>query len=102
MRIATILLAAMAVLLSAGWAQANPVNEPGEGFLAKKKQKSQDFFIVHKGDSDQCAVQSGKWENKPNGAIGSPYASKEYARAALKTLTECKGGEADESSGGKK
>ena|SRR6476661_10750592 len=102
MRIATILLAAMAVLVSAGWAQANPVAEPGAGFLTKKKQKSQDFYIVHKGDTDQCTVQSGKWENKPSGAIGTPYASKEYARAALKALPQCKGGESEESSSGKK
>ena len=102
MRIATILPAAMAVLLSTGWAQANPVAEPGGGFITNKKQGSKDYYVVRKGDSDQCAVQAGKWENKPKGAIGSPYASKTYAKAALKTFPECKGGESDESSGGKK
>jgi hypothetical protein len=46
-------------------------------------------------------VQSD-FTDKPDGAIGgAPYASKQYAEAALKKLPECKGGEASESEGKK-
>jgi hypothetical protein len=56
-----------------------------------------DYYLVRKGDSNQCSVVTGKWEEKPEGAIGgAPYASEEYAKAALKTFAACKGGEADE------
>ena len=68
------------VIPAAGWAQANQLTEPAGGFLTKKKQKSKDYYVVRKGNSDQCAVQSGKWENKPEGAIGSPYASKDHVK----------------------
>jgi hypothetical protein len=50
---------------------------------------------VRKGDSNKCSIVAGKWEDKPIGATGgAPYASKDYAKAALKTFPECKGGEA--------
>lgn len=39
---------------------------------------------------------AGEFGDRPEGAIGSPpYASKQYAEAALKKSSECKGGEAD-------
>jgi hypothetical protein len=42
---------------------------------------------------DRCSVKRGEWEHKPIGAVGNaPYASEEYANAAIKALPECKGG----------
>lgn len=47
-----------------------------------------------------CRWQVGA---KTTGLVGdTPYASKEYAKAALKNLSECKGGDADESTGQKR
>jgi hypothetical protein len=52
---------------------------------------------VHKGQTNQCSIVTGEWANKPVGTLGSaPYATKDYAKAALKTFPECKGGEMDQ------
>jgi hypothetical protein len=46
---------------------------------------------------DKCSIVSGEWSNKPAGVLGgAPYASRKYAKAALKTFPECKGGEIEE------
>jgi len=47
--------------------------------------------------------QAGQVGDKPEGAVGdAPYASKSYAKAALKKLPECKGGLVDDETGVKK
>jgi len=104
MRISTLSVTAIAVLITASWAEANPVTEPGSGFIQYRKPKSKEYYIVRKeGGGDQCSIVAGKWDNKPAGIVGtSPYATKEYAKAALKNFPECKGGESEETSGGKK
>jgi hypothetical protein len=53
--------------------------------------------VVREGQSDQCKIVAGDFGDKPEGAIGgAPYASKNYAKAALKTFSQCKGGETTE------
>jgi hypothetical protein len=103
MRAFTILLVAM-VLASAPYrAYANSLTDQGAGFLSyKHKKATKDFFVVRSGQGDQCSVVQGEFSDKPTGAIGgAPYASKDYAEAALKKLPECKGGEASEFEGKK-
>jgi hypothetical protein len=89
-------------VLAAGGAKAETLTEPGEGFLAQKHPElGDDYYVVRKGQSNQCSIATGKWEKKPVGALGdAPYASEKYAKAALKTFPECKGGEADEEADG--
>jgi hypothetical protein len=98
MRMLTILLIAMAILFIARSASAKDLTDPGGSFVRHKTSKlGKDYYLVREGGSNQCSVVTGTWEKKPEGAIGgAPYASKEYAMAALKTFAECKGGEADE------
>ncbi len=46
------------------------------------------------GVGDKCSIVPGEWSSKPAGALGgAPYASKQYAKAALKKFPECKGGQ---------
>jgi hypothetical protein len=52
---------------------------------------------VREGQGDQCKIVAGNFGDPPVGTIGSaPYAGKKYAKAALKTFPECKGGEIEE------
>jgi hypothetical protein len=98
MRMLTIVLAAV-VLQVPGKAQAkDPVNPGGGGYVDTKHGKvGKDYYVVHKDQSDKCSIVTGDWAKKPEGAIGgAPYASKNYAKAALKKFPECKGGETDE------
>ena len=99
MRISTIVFAAMGLLLVTGWALADQLRDNPGGFLDYKPKKfGKDYYVVREGQSDKCSIEVGKREEEPVGAIGgAPYASKEYAKAALKTFPECKGGETDES-----
>ena len=103
MRAFTILLIAMVLAPVPHRAYADSVNDSGGGFLSYKHKKvTKDFFVVRAGQGDQCSVKQGEFSDKPAGAIGgAPYASKDYAEAALKKLPECKGGEASESEGKK-
>ena len=75
--------------------------EPGGGgFVDTKHPKvGKDYYVVHTDQSDKCSIVAGDFANKPAGAIGgAPYASKNYAQAALKKFAECKGGNTDEAS----
>ena len=102
MRAFTILLIAMALASVSQRAYANSVNDQGAGFLSyKHKKATKDFFVVRAGQGDQCSVKQGEFSDKPVGAIGAPYASKDSAEAALKQFPECKGGEASEFEGKK-
>lgn len=104
MRIPLILLAGIAVLQVPGWAEAKDRLEPGGGqFVDTKHPKvTKDYYVVREGHNDQCKVVAAEFGNKPVGAIGSaPYASNQYATAALKKFPECKGGEATEFEGKK-
>jgi hypothetical protein len=100
MRTSLILLAGIAVLQVPGWAEAgkDPYNPGGGGYVDTKHPKvTKDYYVVREGKSDKCSIVTGAWADKPAGAIGgAPYASKDYAKAALKKFPECKGGEADE------
>jgi hypothetical protein len=102
MRAFTILLIAMVLASVPHGTYAESVTDQGAGFLSyKHKKETKDFFVVRAGQG-QCSVVPGQFSDKPTGAIGgAPYASKEYAEAALKKLPECKGGEASESEGKK-
>ena len=107
MRVPTIVLIAVAVLLIPEWAEAGKEGggggrsklEPGnQGFLKEKHPKlGKDYYVVHEGQTNQCSIVTGEWANKPVGTLGgAPYATKDYAEAALKTFPECKGGELDQ------
>jgi len=88
-------LAAMALLQVAGWAEAKDKHQPaGTGYVDTNHPKlGKDYYVVRMG-GDKCSIVSGEWSNKPAGALGgAPYASSKYAKAALKTFPECKGGE---------
>ena len=91
-------LTAMTLLLVTGRAEAGILGgegEPkGDEFLRQKKPKvAKDYYVVPTGQSHQCSIVAGEWEKKPAGALGgAPYASADYAKAALKTFPECKGG----------
>jgi hypothetical protein len=96
----TIVLAA-AVLQFPAWAEARDKLEPGGGEYVDTKHPKveKDYYVVHKDQSDKCSIVADDWAKKPEGAIGgAPYASKDYAKAALKKFPECKGGETDEAS----
>jgi len=99
MRMLTIVLAAAVLQFPASAEAAKARLEPGGGgFVDTKHPKvGKDYYVVHKGQSDKCSIVTGDWANKPEGAIGgAPYASKNYAKAALKKFHECNGGETDE------
>jgi hypothetical protein len=99
MRTPIVALAAIAALMP-GWAEAkkDPYNPGGGEYVDTKHPKvTKDYYVVREGKSDKCSIVTGAWADKPAGAIGgAPYASKAYAKAALKTFPECKGGETDE------
>ena len=96
MRVLMVILTAMTLLLVTGRAEAGKVEgEPkGDEFMRHKIPKvAKDYYVVPTGQSNQCSIVAGEWEKKPAGALGgAPYASSGYAKAALKTFPECKGG----------
>ena len=98
MRVLMVTLTAMTLLLVTGRAEAGRLGEgepKGDEFVRHKNPKfdANDYYVVPTGQSNQCSIVAGEWENKPAGALGgAPYASANYAKAALKTFPECKGG----------
>ena len=106
MRVLMVTLTVMTLLLVTGRAEAlKGEGEPrGDEFMRQKKPKvAKDYYVVPTGQSHQCSIVAGEWEKKPAGALGAfPYASADYAKAALKTFPECKGGELDEEETDKK
>jgi hypothetical protein len=96
------IIAAMAALLLPIQGMADSVHDPGGGFVGQKKSKlGKNYYVVRK--ENGCAITTGKLGEKPEGAIGdAPYASKNYAKAALKDLPECKGKLVEDEFGGKK
>ena len=106
MRMLTIVLAA-AVLQVPGKAQAkdyNPDNPGGGGYVGTRHGSiGKDYYVVHKGNSNECYIVNGSFGDPPVGAIGgTPYASEAYAEAARKKFSECKGGEVGEATDTKK
>ena len=104
MRMLTIVLAAV-VLQVPGKAQAkDPVNPGGGGYVDTRHGSiGKDYYVVHKGNSNECYIVNGSFGNPPVGAIGgTPYASEAYAEAARKKFSECKGGEVGEATDTKK
>jgi len=92
MRVLTIVLAA-AVLQIPGWAEAKNKTEPGgAGYVDTKHPKvGKDYYVVRSDERDKCSIVTGEWANKPVGTLGgAPYATKDYAKAALRTFPECK------------
>jgi hypothetical protein len=90
------LLIGIAMQLVPALAEDQNPYEPGGGQYVDTKhpKESRDFYIVREGASDKCSIVEGDWGETPSGAVGSaPYAGKDYARAAIKKLAECKGGE---------
>ena len=102
MRVLMVTLTAMTLLLVTVRAEAAKLGGEGQPggaeFLREKHPKvGKDYYIVPTGQNHQCTIVAGKLEKKPAGALGgAPYASSGYAKAALKTFPECKGGEPDE------
>ena len=98
MRIPMVVLGALTVLQVHGWAEAKDALQPGGGGYVDTKhpKAAKDYYVVRQGQSNQCEIVVGEFGDRPEGAIGSaPYASKQYAEAALKKFPECKGGGAD-------
>ena len=104
MRLSIFVFTAVAVALVPAGSEAGTMREPGEGFLEHKHPKLQkDYYVVYKREGDKCSIVIGSWGDAPAGALGgAPYASKEYASAALKKFPECKAGEVEEGSDDKK
>jgi hypothetical protein len=104
MRLSILVFTAVAAVLFPVGSEAGTVRDPGAGFLKHKHPKLQkDYFVVHKGEGDKCSIVIGSWGDAPAGALGgAPYASKEYASAALKKFPECKAGEVEGGSDDKK
>lgn len=102
MRMSITVLTAVAALLLPIQSKADGVRDPGAGFIGQKASKlGKNYYVVRKADG--CAIQAGKTGEKPEGTIGdAPYASKNYAKAALKAAPECKGGLVDEDAFSKK
>jgi hypothetical protein len=102
MHISTITITAIAIILITGsWAEAKNLSDKSGSFINyhAPKQKSKDYYIVVKeGSGDQCSIVAGAWGENPDGMVGtSPYATRQYAKAALKNFPQCTGGEAEES-----
>lgn len=102
MRMAIKVLAAVVALLLPIESKAGSVGDPGGGFIGQKAHKlGKNYYVVRKGEG--CAIQTGKIGEKPEGTVGdAPYASKNYAKDALKAAPECKGGLVDDDTSGKK
>jgi hypothetical protein len=98
MRMLMIVLTAVASVLVTGWAEAGTLSEPGEGFIKHKKPKATgDYYVVRQGESGKCSIVTGSFNDKPVGIVGgAPYASMGYAKTALKSSPECKGGLVEE------
>jgi hypothetical protein len=99
MRIPISFLAVIVMLKITGVAEARDPYQPGGGgYVDTKHPKvTKDFYVVRGSHGDQCTIVPGDFGNPPAGAIGSaPYASEDYAKAALKKFPECKGGEGGE------
>jgi hypothetical protein len=99
MRMQIVIVGTIAVLQLTGWAEAkNPYEPGGGGYVDTKHPKvTKEYYIVRESRGDHCKIVAGDFGDPPVGTIGStPYASKDYATAALKKLPECKGGEADQ------
>ena len=70
----------------------------GGGFIGETNRKlGKDYYVVREGANGKCSIQAGDFGENPKDMVGgAPYASKDYAKAALEKSPECKGGEADE------
>jgi hypothetical protein len=92
MRMSIKVLAALVALLLPIESKADSVTDPGGGFVGQKAHKlGKNYYVVRKGEG--CTIQTGKIGDAPEGAVGNaPYASKNYAKDALKAAPECKGG----------
>jgi hypothetical protein len=102
MRTSIIVFTAMAVLLVPSGSKSDSVRDPGAGFIDQKRPKAgKNYYIVRKDNA--CAIKTGKFGDQPPGMIGdAPYASKVYAKAALKKIPECEGSEVEDETSGKK
>ena len=99
MRMLMIVLTAVASVLVSGWVEAGDVGDPGLGFIKHKRpgDLGQDYYVVRKGNSGKCFITPGDRSDTPVGVVGgAPYASRDYAKTALKSSPECRGGLAEE------
>jgi hypothetical protein len=99
MRMLMIVLTAVASALVTGWAEAGGMDDPGLDWIKQKKPGNlgPDYYVVRKGESGKCFIVTGSFDDKPVGIVGgAPYASMDYAKTALKSSPECKGGLAED------
>jgi hypothetical protein len=96
MRTSIMVVTVIALSLVPKESEADGVRDPGGGFIDQKHPKlGKNYYVVREGNG--CAIKAGKFEEKPERMVGdAPYASKSYAKNALKTFPECKGGEVSE------
>ena len=103
----TLILATVLVLLPHTEAMSDKFNDyrgGGGGFIGETNRKlGKDYYVVREGANGKCSIQAGNFGENPKDMVGgAPYASKDYAKAALEKSPECKGGEADEAMDHKK
>jgi hypothetical protein len=98
MRMLMVVLTAVASVLVTGGAEAQSLREPGDVFMKLKKPNAgNDYYVVRKGDGGKCSIVTGSFASKPEGVVGdAPYANEKYAKTALESSPECKGGLADQ------
>ena len=90
MRMSITIIAAMAVLVHPIQSKAEAVRDPGAGFIGQKHHKAGKNYYVVRSDKG-CAIKPGEFGDTPEGAVGdAPYASKSYAKAALKNFRNAK------------
>ena len=101
MRVSIMVITAMAVLFP-NVGKSEKVRDPGAGFIDQKRTKAgKNFYVVR--DENGCTIKAGKFGDTPANAIGdAPYASKAYAKAALKAIPECEGSDVSDETSGKK
>jgi hypothetical protein len=101
MRVLMLVLTAVALLLVTGRAEAGTVIDPEQQFMPHKHPNiGHDYYVVRKGESDKCSIVKGSFADKPVGAVGAtPYATIKFAKTALESSPECKGGLADDDTG---
>ena len=93
----TLILATVLVLLAHTEAMSGKFNDyrgGGGGFIGETNRKlGKNYYVVRDGENGKCSIQAGNFGENPKGMVGgAPYASKDYAKAALEKSPECKGG----------
>lgn len=85
------IIVSVVAILTAGEARAGDVGPKGTGYVDTNRPKlGKNYYVVREQDG-QCSIQTGAFNERPDGTLGdAPYASKKFAKAALKRFPECR------------